>query len=223
MSVRRGLDQPELTRVLGSNKFADRVSALARYTLETESEGGFCVYKSPATGKLTISHADLPTAEEREEWREDVNSIARIYSHLDAEGAKGSYNQTKLIWTSTRPRSDVALFVHSHPGDSSFLRPSSADLENYEDQNGRNPNIINGILVATRKRARVFLYGQTATQYARGQYQTTNPDYMDAQKARDMLADDGFCTALATFDTIQGRIVSDPSRVAEQYFSPEVS
>jgi hypothetical protein len=221
MSLERGLNPAELKRVLRSTRFAQAVAQLAIYTRNTQSEGGFGVYKALDSGKLSISSVLLPSDEEREKWRTDMNEIASIYVHISRDVAKGAFDGTKLM---TRRgyeyRRDVGIYIHSHPEGHEFLRPSSTDLELYEHHNGLNLNIICGILTTSEKRARVFFYGQTATHYALGAYQVTNPDYLEANEARQILADDGFCTALVEYRATPSSIgiVSNPDKVVADYF-----
>ncbi len=219
MSTERGLNPAELRSVLASTKFAQRIADLAIYTRTLKAEGGLCVYKNLETGKLSVSPAHLPTEDEREERRQEYNQVHGIDDHLSADESRYTFDHARLLMRGFRYRRDVGLFVHSHPAGSNGLTPSTADLVIYEEQNGSSPNVINGILTASHKRARIFLYGQTASHHALGAYQAYE-GFESAIRVQQMLADDGFCTALVEYSVTPSSIgiVSNPDKVVADYF-----
>lgn len=227
MNTVRGLTAPEFTRVLGSPRFQERVRALARYTLDTVSEGGLAVYKNIRTGRLAISQADLPDDEEREQERQRVNSIVRIEDHIDSSTARTSYMYERLTgikrpgFDCYAPRKDVALLIHSHPTyseekASDFLRPSLTDLEAHDELLGYNPRLIDGILVAEEDLARILFY-RSSEQRVNAFYQTLEIQ-PPATKTVELMRESGYHTAIAEFNLVAGSIRTIPSRCTDELF-----
>lgn len=199
--------------------------AVARFTLSTGIEGGIAVYKSPNTGKLSISQAMMPSIDEIENIRELHNIKVGIEDHLSEQDAAKTFFYHRLL-TTIYPlglRRDLALTVHSHPAwsddDPVFdpLTPSLRDIEVFAHDRGRNPRLIDGILNAIDSVARLKLIRESSsTPFS---YFHDHIDRQpDSEAMDDLLRSHGFNVATAIFDLTKGRLVTEPDVIVEQLF-----
>jgi len=176
----RGLIPSELGDLLHRPEFGRKITALGRYTLRTQLEGGVAVYKNVADGQMTISRTVLPKVEESPIGNSFDSGI------LIVDFETGGY------------RRDIGMLVHSHPGGTDHLGPSVSDLESKDILDGSNPNLIEGIVAATQKMAELLLYRKSSTAQIRPFYQQLD-DSPDATAMIRLMNEHGYNTAVAQF------------------------
>lgn len=225
-TVERGLTTTEVVRVLRSKKFGLRLAELALYTATKSAEGGLAVYKRPATGKVTISMPELPSDDDRikrlAEIKDRTAGIGSSFDlmFVDEESERKSYDPSLVYRRDGYTlRSDMGLFIHSHPNTrEDHLRPSPADLNFDEYLSGRNPRLVSGILAPFTDRGsanRLLIYRTPSDgeyiQFYQGMEEHELPD--DGHKMRTMLTDSGYNLAIVNYDEA-GRLLSDPEEAA---------
>lgn len=167
-----------LVAVFKEPQFIGYIKELARHARKNLSEGGFVVYKKNDEHKISglLKSPKLTSYESRDEaWR----TVDRKLTHK---------RNPVYDWTSKVPldsvRKDLVLQVHSHPLDihdprdtpARLLRPSEADLRNWEECRIGVPGIIEGIMVSDGKTAQLLLYQSNQSMKQNTYYQQWRED-----------------------------------------------